>query len=377
MYLFNNGKTIILGPVHFSWEILRAMLHTHYRQVFTINKKATSVSHMKKAHQATCTSRFRTWQVPPMWSLKQSNFSIGGGAGACTPCLTLLRDIMSQALPCSWPSRAVTMIKWEILTSISDSVGTLGSGVLLYPVGLAMLRLATLYYYWGIYYNLAANGWIIELGFLWFSPVMGLGPSSTSSTSWGAYSPFCHDGAGTIQTHKQSLSNQLPIHSELRECTCKWSALSKDSLPHRNNWNPHLRPLDPMRQSIASMPQPPACIWSIMFRYVGTLRVVTARELVVLSGSFTSCSVSVRWHCDLCGHVTHERYTVSSVEGWERNLQGLSDSGHQTWAVGMRGTHTTTALLLPSPFRDLVCYPIDLFMPACCCRIISPFLFAL
>ena len=47
----------------------------------------------------------------------------------------------------------------------------------------------------------------------------------------------------------------------------------------------------------------------------GTLRVVTARELVVLSGSFTSHSKSVRRLRHLRGHASHERYTVSNVEG--------------------------------------------------------------
>ena len=53
---------------------------------------------------------------------------------------------------------------------------------------------------------------------------------------------------------------------------------------------------------------------------VGTLRVITARELVVVSGSFVSYSVSVRRHRLLRGYASHERYTVSSVAGGEINL---------------------------------------------------------
>ena len=47
---------------------------------------------------------------------------------------------------------------------------------------------------------------------------------------------------------------------------------------------------------------------------------VTASQLIVVSGSFTSHSMSVRRHRHLCGHVSHERYTVSTVEERETNL---------------------------------------------------------
>ena len=60
---------------------------------------------------------------------------------------------------------------------------------------------------------------------------------------------------------------------------------------------------------------------SLRDRPLGTLRVVTARGLVILSGSFTSHSKSVRWLSHLRGHVSHERYTVSNVEGREINLR--------------------------------------------------------
>ena len=53
---------------------------------------------------------------------------------------------------------------------------------------------------------------------------------------------------------------------------------------------------------------------------VGTLKVVTARELVVFSGSVTFHSLSMRRHRHLRGHASHERYTVSSVEGRQTNL---------------------------------------------------------
>ena len=79
----------------------------------------------------------------------------------------------------------------------------------------------------------------------------------------------------------------------------------------------------------------------------GTLRVVTARVLVILSGSFTSHSKSVRWLHHLRGHASHERYTVSNVEGWEINLHmpipcaPRIEPGAATWQ-----THTLPLALL-------------------------------
>ena len=58
-----------------------------------------------------------------------------------------------------------------------------------------------------------------------------------------------------------------------------------------------------------------------IFLDVATLGVVTARELVILSSSFMPHSMSKRQHRHLCGHASHERYTVSYVEGRETNLQ--------------------------------------------------------
>ena len=55
-------------------------------------------------------------------------------------------------------------------------------------------------------------------------------------------------------------------------------------------------------------------------RPIGTPRMVTARELVVLSGSSMSNSKSVKRHRHLRGSATHERHTVSSVEDQELNL---------------------------------------------------------
>ena len=69
-------------------------------------------------------------------------------------------------------------------------------------------------------------------------------------------------------------------------------------------------------------------------RPIRTLKVVTVRDLVVLSGSSKSHSKSVSQHCHVCVHVTHERYTVCNVEGREINhckplLPGASNPGCQ------------------------------------------------
>ena len=57
---------------------------------------------------------------------------------------------------------------------------------------------------------------------------------------------------------------------------------------------------------------------------------VTARELVVLSGSFTSHSKSVRGLSHLRGHASHERYTASTVQRREINLHKFCPSGNRT-----------------------------------------------
>ena len=61
-------------------------------------------------------------------------------------------------------------------------------------------------------------------------------------------------------------------------------------------------------------------LFDYMYVYVymeGALRVVTARELVIFSGFLASESKSVRRCRHLCGHASHDRHTVSSVEGRE------------------------------------------------------------
>ena len=136
----------------------------------------------------------------------------------------------------------------------------------------------------------------------------------------------------TIQTHKQSLSNQVPIHSWVERVHMQVKCLAYGHhTMHTVAAKTHTKGL-----SIEShRPQSPhhnACTYMeyIIYLDVGTLRVVSARELVILSGSFTSHSKSVWWPRHLCGHVSHARCTVSNAEGQEINLHKVYPSRNRT-----------------------------------------------
>jgi len=77
--------------------------------------------------------------------------------------------------------------------------------------------------------------------------------------------------------------------------------------------------------------------------------VVTARELVVLSGSFTSHSMSVRRHRHLRGHASHGRYAVSNVGGREINLYKPPSAAarDRTRAAGVRGERSRSYSIAP------------------------------
>ena len=111
------------------------------------------------------------------------------------------------------------------------------------------------------------------------------------------------------------------------------------------------RPIPKTYQSQSRRPQStalwrPACIWSIYFRCIGTLRVVTARELVVLSGSFTSYSMLVRtappftWSC--------EPREIHNLQRWRARSKSPQASpahdGDWTWGRRVTGAHATTCM---------------------------------
>ena len=148
----------------------------------------------------------------------------------------------------------------------------------------------TILFYWVHLYSTTL--YKISLHFTSMFPCYGTCLFSTNLIPWGAYSPAAIAELVTIQTHKQSLSNQVPIHSWVSrehiwvKCLVQRHSATKIRTP---------RPLDPKSQATATTSQRPACIWSI-YSDIGKLRVITAPELVILSGSFMSHSLSVRWH---------------------------------------------------------------------------------
>ena len=175
--------------------------------------------------------------------------------------------------------------------------------------------------------------------------VMGPVHTSAKPTPWGAYSPRCHDSA--VHSQRQPIGAQLSIHLLLDgasahtgevlcprthcECTHRWSALPKDTLPHHRNWCPHLRPLSPKWWVIATVPWCPACMCSI-YSDIGTLRVVSARSLsssVALLHTPLNISETAQpfiWSWEL-----RQRYAVFNVEGQEMSPQASPAMGFKPW----------------------------------------------
>ena len=83
---------------------------------------------------------------------------------------------------------------------------------------------------------------------------------------------------------------------------------------------------------------------------VGTLRVVTAREHVVLSGSFMFQAKSVRRLRHLRGHASPERHRVSNVERREINLHKCYLSGNRTPDRRLGRRMPLSARLYTAPF---------------------------
>ena len=85
--------------------------------------------------------------------------------------------------------------------------------------------------------------------------------------------------------------------------------MPSDTAPHRGSQDPYSEPLDPNSQAIATAPRCSACM--CMDSDVETLRVITARERVVLSGSlYVSLKVSETAPPLPRGHANRETCTV-------------------------------------------------------------------
>ena len=142
-----------------------------------------------------------------------------------------------------------------------------------------------------------------------------------------------------IQTHKQSLSiTRCSFTPGLRECTYRWSALPKGTALHRD---PYLRSFHPKWQAVATAPQCPACIRSL-HSDIGTLRVVTARELVILSGPLNP----TQWQSDGttiymasnpgCWHERHACYQCTIAPSMLSNYLCALKNISQLWWRGHR-----------------------------------------
>ena len=120
------------------------------------------------------------------------------------------------------------------------------------------------------------------------------------------YKLFDHTSNHCASQVSHSLLGQESAH------TLKWSALPKDTTAAETHTRGFL---------IQSRRLQPSCHDALyvsgIHSDIGTLGVVTARELSVLSGSCTSHSKSMRRHRHLRDHGSHKRYTVS------RNSIGL------------------------------------------------------
>ena len=145
--------------------------------------------------------------------------------------------------------------------------------------------------------------------------------SSASLAPWGAYSPAAIMALVTIQAHKQSLSNQVPIHSWVERMHMHTSDELYPKTQH------HTAAAEIRTQDLTVVSHRP---WSLRHN---AQHVYGAYKLDVetLGGGhcqgtcrphsfFTFHSMSVRQHRHLRGHASHERYTVSTVEGREINL---------------------------------------------------------
>ena len=110
----------------------------------------------------------------------------------------------------------------------------------------------------------------------------------------GAYSPTAIMVLVTIHTHKQSLSNYVPIHSWVERAHIKVKCLAQGHSAELQQPRPVPKTFQSKVAGHSHRALSP-CLYMeyLVFRCIGTPRVVTARELV-LSGSFTSHSTTVR-----------------------------------------------------------------------------------
>ena len=133
-----------------------------------------------------------------------------------------------------------------------------------------------------------------------FLPLLDLFVPVPTQLSGKQYTgPATNTTLGTIQTHGQAITVQPGTHSLLGpECIYRCSALSKDTAAAETRI-PKTKTQDPKWRAAATTSRCLVCIWDIyidrpIYSDIGALRVVTARELIVRSSSFTPHSKLVR-----------------------------------------------------------------------------------
>ena len=126
--------------------------------------------------------------------------------------------------------------------------------------------------------------------------------------SLGSICPAAITALVTIQTHKQSLSNQVPVHSWVQRVHIQVKCLAQghSAKPRQPKPAPKTLQSKVAGHIVTAMTR---CMYMeyIYFKCIGTLSVVTSRELVLLSRSFTSHSMSARRLRHLRGHASHAR----------------------------------------------------------------------
>ena len=182
--------------------------------------------------------------------------------------------------------------------------------------------------------------------FIPISLIIGAVHSSINSTLWKPYNPAAITTPVTIQIHKRSLSNQVPIHSWVKRVYIKVKCLIQghSATPRQP------RPVPKTFQSIVTAPWRPACIWSLFFflRYIGSLMVDTARSLsssVVLLHP-TQC----QWDGSAIYVVMLSTRDTQSplLKGKNKSLQA-SPPHDGDWTRGRRvtGANATTCAIAP------------------------------
>ena len=152
-------------------------------------------------------------------------------------------------------------------------------------------------------------------------------------SSLGSIQPCCHflKGLVTVQTRKQSLSYQVPIHSWVERVHIQLKCLAQGHSAHRRSRDPYRRPLSPKSQAILTAPRRPACMWSIYILECRDTESGHCQGAAPLPQWFFHVPLQVSEMVPpLRDHASHGRYTVSNVKGRELNFRNFCPSRNRT-----------------------------------------------